>query len=75
MNGYTLIWILLQKIQELEKELESYKKNTNKNWFISSERSITRSVFFKNKKRYVPSHTYLVLCLMIGYFLFKLFLL
>ncbi len=32
MNGYMLIWILLQKIEELQKELNTYKKNnTGKN--------------------------------------------
>ena len=32
MNGYMLIWILLQKIEELQKELNTYKKNsTDKN--------------------------------------------
>ncbi len=32
MNGYMLIWILLQKIEKLEEELSTYKQNnTNKN--------------------------------------------
>lgn len=32
MNGYMLIWILLPKIEELQKELNTYKKNnTDKN--------------------------------------------
>lgn len=32
MNGYLLIWILLQKIEELQNELNTYKKNnTDKN--------------------------------------------
>ncbi len=31
MNGYLLIWILLQKIEKLEEELNTYKNNTNKN--------------------------------------------
>lgn len=32
MNGYMLIWILLQKIEELQKQLNTYKKNnTDKN--------------------------------------------
>ena len=32
MNGYMLIWILLQKIEKLEEELNTYKQNdTNKN--------------------------------------------
>jgi len=31
MNGYMLIWILLQKIEKLEEELNTYKNNTNKN--------------------------------------------
>ncbi len=32
MNGYLLIWILLQKIEKLEEELNTYKKNnTDKN--------------------------------------------
>ena len=31
MNGYLLIWILLQKIEKLEEELNTYKNSTNKN--------------------------------------------
>lgn len=32
MNGYSLIFLLLQKIEELQKELQKYKdKDTNKN--------------------------------------------
>ncbi len=32
MTGYMLIWILLQKIEKLEEELNTYKKNnTDKN--------------------------------------------
>lgn len=31
MSGYMLIWILLQKIEKLEEELNTYKNNTNKN--------------------------------------------
>ena len=31
MSGYMLIWILLQKIEKLEEELNTYKKQTNKN--------------------------------------------
>lgn len=32
MNGYLLIWILLQRIEKLEEELNTYKKNnTDKN--------------------------------------------
>ncbi len=32
MNGYMLIWILLQKIEKLQEELNTYKKNnTDKN--------------------------------------------
>lgn len=32
MNGYMLIWVLLQKIEELQKQLNTYKKNnTDKN--------------------------------------------
>ena len=31
MTGYLLIWILLQKIEKLEEELNTYKNNTNKN--------------------------------------------
>ena len=32
MTGYMLIWILLQKIEKLEEELNTYKENnTNKN--------------------------------------------
>ena len=27
MNGYLLIWIPLQKIEKLEEELNTYKKN------------------------------------------------
>ena len=31
MNGYLLIWLLLQKIEKLEEELNTYKGNTGKN--------------------------------------------
>ena len=31
MTGYMLIWILLQKIEKLEEELNTYKTDTNKN--------------------------------------------
>ena len=31
MSGYMLIWILLQKIEKLEEELNTYKKQANKN--------------------------------------------
>ena len=27
MNGYTLIWILLQEIEKLKEELNTYKQN------------------------------------------------
>ncbi len=31
MNGYALILLLLQKIEELQKELQKYKDNEHKN--------------------------------------------
>lgn len=31
MNGYALVFLLLQKIEELQKELQKYKDNTSKN--------------------------------------------
>lgn len=31
MNGYSLILLLLQKIEALQKELEEYKRNADKN--------------------------------------------
>lgn len=32
MNGYMLIWILLQKIEKMQEELNTYKNNnTDKN--------------------------------------------
>lgn len=31
MTGYMLIWILLQKIEKLEEELNTYKTGTSKN--------------------------------------------
>ena len=31
MTSFMLIWILLQKIEQLEEELNTYKNNTNKN--------------------------------------------
>ena len=31
MTGYMLIWILLQKIEKLEEELNTYKTGINKN--------------------------------------------
>ena len=31
MTGYMLIWSLLQKIEKLEEELNTYKNHANKN--------------------------------------------
>lgn len=31
MSGYMLVWILIQKIEKLEEELNTYKNKTNKN--------------------------------------------
>lgn len=31
MNGYNLVYLLLKKIEELQKELQVYKDNENKN--------------------------------------------
>ena len=31
MTSFALIWILLQKIEKLEEELNTYKTGTNKN--------------------------------------------
>lgn len=31
MTGYTLIWLLLQKIEKLEAEIQSYRDNEYKN--------------------------------------------
>lgn len=31
MNGYLSIWILLQKIEKLEEELNTYKNRAEKN--------------------------------------------
>lgn len=31
VNGYALIFLLLQKIEELQKELQEYKDNKSKN--------------------------------------------
>lgn len=31
MNGYTLVWLLLQEIERLKAELQSYKDKQNKN--------------------------------------------
>lgn len=31
MSGYMLVWILLQRIEKLEEELNTYKNQTNKN--------------------------------------------
>ena len=61
MNGYMLIWILLQKIEKLQEELNTYKKNnTDKNWF-SVQSSSLPALFFRHKKRYASLHTYPVL--------------
>ena len=53
MNGYLLIWILLQRIEKLEEELNTYKDNKSKNWLVSSEQSLPALFYFSNKKRYV----------------------
>ena len=60
MTSFMLIWILLQKIEKLEKELNTYKNNTDKNWF-SVQSSSSPALFFGHKKRYVSSLTYQVL--------------
>ena len=31
MSGYMLVWILLQKIEKLEEELNTYKNKATKN--------------------------------------------
>ena len=72
MTGYMLIWILLQEIEKLEEELNTYKQNSNKNWF-SVQSSFLPALFF-NKKRYVFLHTYQVSLTMTGYLSFKLIL-
>ena len=59
VNGYLLIWILLQKIERLEEELNRYKQH-DKNWVVSSEQISTCSVFHI-KKRYASPHAYQVL--------------
>ena len=56
MTGYMLIWILLQKIEKLEEELNTYKKNnTDKNWDISSEQFLP-ALFFGIKKDMCSPH-------------------
>lgn len=59
VNGYLLIWILLQKIERLEEELNRYKQH-DKNWVVRSEQISTCSVFL-HKKRYASPHAYQVL--------------
>ena len=49
MSSYMLIWILLQKIEKMEEELNTYKDNQSKNWYISSEQSLP-ALFFSIKK-------------------------
>ena len=52
-NHYCIsfIGILLQKIEKLEEELNTYKKNNaDKNWFISSGQFPTCPVFLHKKK-------------------------
>jgi len=56
MSGYMLVWILIQKIEKLEEELNTYKNKTNKNWVISSEQFSTCSVFFHIKKICASTH-------------------
>ena len=51
MNGYLLIWILLQKIEKLQEELNTYKDNKSKNWFVSSEQSLPALFYFMQKKK------------------------
>ena len=57
MTSFMLIWILLQKIEKLEEELNTYKNNTNKNWFISSGQLPT-VLFFAQKRYVIPTITY-----------------
>ena len=73
MNGYLLIWILLQKIEKLEEELNTYKNNKKKTDF--QFRAVTTcSVFMQKKNRYV-SLPHIWCCLMNGYVSLKLLLL
>ena len=77
MNGYLLIWILLQKIEKLEEELNTYRNSTSKNWFISSEQFLP-ALFFYTKKDMCSPHIssvatmngYLSLKLNIVYYIF-----
>ena len=51
MNGYMLIWILLQKIEKLQEELNTYKKNnTDKNWFSVQSSHYLLCLFYAQKK-------------------------
>ena len=68
MNGYMLIWILFQKIEKLQEELNTYKKNnTDKNWFISSGQFPTCPVFLQKKDMWFLLHISSV-ATMNGYF-------
>ena len=62
MNGYMLIWILLQKIEELQKELNTYKKNNTDKNGLSVQGSFLPVLFFYAKKKICDSYfTYQVL--------------
>ena len=50
MSGYMLIWILLQKIEKLEEELNTYKKQTEKKTDLSVQSSSLPALFLKHKK-------------------------
>ena len=68
MNGYLLIWILLQKIEKLEEELNTYKRQkADKNWFISSEQFLPALFFLSIKKDMCSPHISSVVT-MNGYF-------
>ena len=50
MTSFMLIWILLQKIEKLEEELNTYKNNNvDKNWF-SVQSSSSPALFLGVKK-------------------------
>ena len=44
MSGYMLVWILLQKIEKLEEELNTYRKQTKTD--LSVQSSSLPALFF-----------------------------
>jgi len=56
MSGYMLVWILLQKIEKLEEELNTYRKQTKTD--LSVQSSSLPALFFLSIKKDMCLYTH-----------------